>query len=83
VLDLSDDQAAALKPVMGSAMRSMVGVIFEYGDKKMNVRTKLRMANALKKIQADMKAGMQGILTPEQMAAYDAYKEAQKEASGD
>ncbi len=79
VLDLSDDQAAALKPVMGSAM---VRVLVEYGDKRMNTRTKLRMANALKKIQADMKAGMGEILTPEQMAAYDAYKEAQKEAQG-
>lgn len=80
VLDLTDEQADALKPVMGSALRETVRVIFENGDKRMNVRTKLKIANALKKIQADQKAGMSEILSPEQMAAYDAYKEAQKEA---
>jgi hypothetical protein len=81
-LSLTDDQAEALKPVMGTAVRGVVATIFEYGDKRMGVRTKLAMANKLKKIQADMQAGMNGILTPEQMQQYEAWKEAQKSESG-
>jgi hypothetical protein len=81
-LELTDEQAEALKPVMGGAMRGLVAVIFEYGDKRMGIRTKLRMANALKSIQAEMKAGMAEVLTPEQMEAYEAMKAAQKEEQG-
>jgi hypothetical protein len=79
-LALSDEQADALKPVMGTAVRGVVATIFEYGDKRMGLRTKLAMGNKLKKIQSDMQAGMNEILTPEQQEQYAAMKEAQKEA---
>lgn len=79
-LELSDEQADALKPVMGTAMRGLVAVIVDYSDKRMGVRNKLAMANKLKKIQADMNAGMGEILTPEQIEKYNAMKEAQKDA---
>ena len=82
-LELTDEQAAALKPVMGTAIRGVVAVIFEYGDKRMGVRTKLAMANKLKKIKADADYGMSEILSPEQMQKYQEMKEAQKaEQSG-
>lgn len=79
-LELTDEQADALKPVMGTAMRGLVAVIVDYSDKRMGVRNKLAMANKLKKIQADMNAGMGEILTPEQIEKYNAMKEAQKDA---
>jgi hypothetical protein len=77
-LDLSDDQATALKPVMGSGIRGLVGVIFEYADRRMGPRIKLQMANKLKSIAAETQAGINGILTPEQQQKYEAWKEAQK-----
>jgi hypothetical protein len=77
-LDLSDEQAAALKPVMGTGIRGLVGVIFEYADRRMGPRIKLQMANKLKSISAETKAGMNEILTPEQQQKYEAWKEAQK-----
>ncbi|MEE8360918.1 MAG: hypothetical protein V3R71_02125 [Gemmatimonadales bacterium] len=79
-LELTDEQADALKPVMGTAMRGMVAVIIDYSDKRMGARNKLGMANKLKKIQSDMNAGMGEILTPEQIEKHQAMKEAQKEA---
>ena len=79
-LELTDEQADALKPVMGTAMRGMVAVIVDYSDKRMGPRSKLGMANKLKKIQSDMNAGMAEILTPEQIEKHEAMKEAQKEA---
>jgi hypothetical protein len=80
-LELTDEQVPqveALEPVMGTAMRDILGTVFEYGDKKMNTRTKIKLAKKLKKISAEMNAGMKEILTPEQWQKYEAMKEAQK-----
>jgi hypothetical protein len=79
VLELTDEQAEQLEPVVGTAMRGMVGVLVEYGDQKLNTRTKLKMAKALKKISGDMNSGMQQVLSPEQWEQYQAMKEAAKE----
>ena len=77
-LDLSDEQTAALKPVMGTGIRGLVGVIFEYADRRMGPRIKLQMANKLKSIQAETNAGINEILTPAQQEKYAAWKEARK-----
>jgi len=77
-VELSDEQEAALKPVMGSGIRALVAVIFEYADRRMGPRIKLQMANKLKSIQAETNAGINQILTPEQQQKYAAWKEAQK-----
>ena len=78
ILDLTEDQAVALKPVMGTAIRNMVATLFEYGDKKLNTRTKIKLGKSLKRIQSDMNKGMEAILSPEQMQKYQAYTESQK-----
>jgi len=39
---------------------------------------KISICNNLKKIGKEKRAGMESILTPEQLAAYDKYKEEQK-----
>lgn len=77
-LSLTDDQADALKPVLGTAVRGVVATIFEYSDKRMGVRTKLAMANKLKRIKAEADAGMAEILSPEQQQKYAEWREAQK-----
>ena len=78
VLDLTPEQTAALKPIMGTALRGMIGVIFEYGDKRLNKPTKIKMGKALKRIQSDMNKGLTEVLNDEQMDKYEAHKEASK-----
>ena len=82
LLELTDEQAVALEPVLGSAMRGLIGVVVEYGDQKMNTRTKIKVAKSLKKIKGSLDAGLADVLTPEQLQKYQAHKEAQKAAAG-
>jgi len=79
VLDLSDEQISQLNPVLGEGMLGLVKVVFEYGDKKMNKRTKIKMGKKLKKIQSKTDSGVKEILTPEQYEKYQEYKEAKKD----
>ena len=79
VLALTDEQATALAPVMGTALRNVVATLFEYGDKKLRAPTKIKLGKHLKGIQSDMKNGMSAILSPEQMQQYEAYVAAKKE----
>lgn len=78
VLDLSEEQMAALVPVMGTGIRELVATVWEYADKKLNMPTKIKVGKKLKGIQSSMNKGISEILTPEQMEKYNAYKEAQK-----
>jgi len=77
-LELSEEQSAALIPVMGTAVRDLVATLFEYGDKNLNTRVKIKMGKKLKRIQGDMKKGMAEILSEEQMAKYEAMQEEKK-----
>lgn len=79
VLGLTEEQITALKPVMGTGMRDLIGVIFEYGDKRLTAPRKVKMGKKLKGIQSDMEKGIAAILTEEQMATYKALKEEAKE----
>ncbi len=78
VLDLTPEQIEALKPVMGTGLRQIIAVVFEYGDKRLSMPRKVKMGKKVKRIQADMDAGMAEILSDEQLAKYEAYKEASK-----
>jgi hypothetical protein len=78
VLDLSDEQITQLNPVLGEGMLGLVKVVFEYGDKKMNKRTKIKMGKKLKKIQSKTDSSVKEILSPEQYEKYQAYKEEKK-----
>jgi len=78
VLDLSDEQISQLNPVLGEGLLGLVKTVFEYGDKKMNKRTKIKMGKKLKKIQSKTDSGVKEILTPEQYEKYQEYKEEKK-----
>ena len=78
VLDLSDEQISQLNPVLGEGMLGLVKTVFEYGDKKMNKRTQIKMGKKLKSIQSKTDSGIKEILTPEQYEKYQEYKEAKK-----
>jgi len=75
VLDLTEDQVTALKPVIGTGLRDLVALIFEYGDKRLSMPRKVKLGKSAKRIQADMDAGVAGVLNEEQMAQYNAMKE--------
>jgi hypothetical protein len=77
-LSLTDEQADAMKPVMGKSLRDFVGTIFEYGDKKMTIRNKLKIANSLKSTKAATETELKKILSEEQWAKWQAMKEEQK-----
>lgn len=79
VLDLTPEQIEALKPVMGTGLRQIIAVVFEYGDQRLTMPRKVKMGKKVKRIQADMDAGMAEILSEEQMAQYAAMKEEDKE----
>jgi len=78
VLDLTPEQIEALKPVMGTGLRQIIAVVFEYGDKRLTMPRKVKMGKKVKRIQADMDAGMAEILSEEQLAKYAALKEEAK-----
>ncbi|MGB5892638.1 MAG: hypothetical protein WBG58_00560, partial [Ignavibacteriaceae bacterium] len=65
-------------PVLGEGMLGLVKTVFEYGDKKMNKRTQIKMGKKLKKVQSTTDSGVKEILTPEQYEKYQEYKEAKK-----
>ncbi|RKZ12994.1 hypothetical protein DRQ53_04105 [bacterium] len=77
-LSLTEGQMAAMKPVMGSSLREVIRVVFQYGDKRLGIRNKLKIANALKSTKAKQDEAMAGILSESQIAAWDALKEEQK-----
>lgn len=78
VLDLTEDQVTALKPVIGTGLRDLVALIFEYGDKRLSMPRKVKLGKSAKRIQSDMDKGIAGILNEEQMAKYSAMKEEAK-----
>ena len=77
-LELSEDQIMQLKPVMGTALVDVVRLMWENAGKKMRMPAKLKLGNKLKKIQSTAKTQANEILTPEQVAKWEAMKEAAK-----
>jgi hypothetical protein len=78
-LMMTDQQVQDLKPVMAKAMKGILETLMQYVDAKMNVRTKLKVGNSLKRIKKTMDAEMAEILTPEQIKKWEALREAAKE----
>ena len=84
VLELTDEQIAQLRTPVGQGYLDMMRTVMQYGDQKMNTRTKIKVGKSVKGIQSDIESAMKKTLTEEQMAALEAYKEAQKqEAEGE
>lgn len=77
-LSLTDEQMDKMKPVMGKSLRAFIGTIFEYGDKRMNTRNKLKLANSLKRIKSEQDSQMKKILSSEQLDAWEKMKESEK-----
>ena len=80
VIALTDRQVLDLTPILAKSIKETVQLLFDNVSEKMSLPTKIKIKNGLKKIEKEKKAGMEKILTPAQMSAYDQYKEEQKAA---
>lgn len=78
LVDLTDKQVNSLIPVIGKSMMSTVQLLFENAGERLSVPKKLGIKNDMKKIESEKRAAMEQIMTGAQMAAYDQYKEDQK-----
>ena len=78
---LTDNQVTDLVPVLGKSLLSTMAVLIDNAGERLSVPKKLGIKNKLQDIDKEKRAGMEKIMTPDQMKMYDAYKEAQKEAS--
>ena len=81
--DLTDEQIAAMKPALGEGLKGILKIGYEYGDKKMNKRTKLKVGKSLKSIKSKMDGAMKEVMTDEQWAMLEADREAKKAAKED
>jgi hypothetical protein len=76
---LTDQQLVSLVPIVGKGLKRTVQLLFENAGERLSLPKKIKIKNSLKKIEKERRAGMETILSPDQMEIYDAYKEAQKE----
>lgn len=75
---ISDEQVSKLVPILGNSMYSIVKIAWENAGKKLRAPKKIKLAKKMKGIQADTRAGIEKVLTPEQLKAWDKYMEEQK-----
>lgn len=79
-LKMTDQQVLEMKPIMAKAMLGMLNTLMKYVDQKMNIRTKLGAANALKSIKKTMERETAQVLTSEQIKKWEEIREAAKAA---
>lgn len=77
---LTDQQVTDLTPILGKSTMQTVQLLFENAGDKLSVPKKVKIKNAMKKIEKEKREGMEKIMTPSQLGAYDQYKEDQKAA---
>ena len=75
---LSDDQLVSLIPIVSKGIKSTVQLLFENAGGRLSVPKKIKLSKNVKKIEKERRAGMETVLTPDQMVLYDAFKEEQK-----
>jgi len=75
---ISDEQVSQLVPILGNSMYNIIKIAWENAGKTLRAPQKIKLAKELKRIQADSRAGIEKVLTPEQLKAWDKYKEEQK-----
>ena len=75
-LNLTDDQVAAIKPLIQQEAEKLRALRARYGD-SMSRRDKVQLLREAKTIQSSFNDGMEQILTPDQMPVW---KEMQAEA---
>ena len=76
---LSNEQVTKLAEVLGESKYRLIQVAWENAGKSLRPRQKIQVAKTLKGIQRDTRSGVEGILTPEQLAAWDKHVEEQKQ----
>ena len=72
---LSNEQVTKLAEVLGDSKYRLVKVAWENAGKSLRPRQKIQLSNQMKGIQRDTRAGIEKILTPEQLQAWDKHKE--------
>jgi len=77
-LKMTDQQVQEMKPIMAKAMLGMLNTLMKYVDQKMNLRTKLGAANAIKSIKKTMERETAQVLTSEQIKKWEEIREAAK-----
>ena len=77
---LTDKQVEDLTPIVAKSMKETVQLLFENAGQKLSLPKKVKIKNAMKKIDKEKRGAMEKILTPAQLGAYDQYKEEQKAA---
>jgi hypothetical protein len=70
----------SLIPIVGKGLKQTVQLLFENAGDRLSVPKKIKISKNLKKIEKEQRAGMENILTPDQLNLYDALKEEQKKA---
>jgi len=78
-VDLTDKQIESLTPIVGKSISQTVGLLFENAGGRLTLPKKISLSKKLKSFEKEKRAGMEGILTPDQMSIYDKMKEEQKE----
>lgn len=81
-LELTDNQVAKLKPIMGQGMHSMIKIIFENAGTRLTLPKKVSIGNKIKKIQKDTDNGVKSVMTSGQYEKWQAMKEAAKNSQG-
>ncbi|MGI9531093.1 hypothetical protein [Lutimonas sp.] len=77
---LTDAQMESLVPIVGNGLKKTVQLLFENAGGRLSVPKKIKISKSLKKIEKEQRAGMENVLTPDQLQLYDAIKEEQKQA---
>jgi hypothetical protein len=72
---LSNEQVTKLAEVLGDSKYSLIQVAWKNAGINLRPRHKIKLAKQLKGIQRDARAGIEKILTPEQLQAWDKHKE--------
>jgi len=79
-ISLTDKQVEDLLPIVSVSLKKTINLLFDNVSEKMSLPTKVKIKKNMKKIEKEKKAGMEKIMTPAQLSAYDQYKEEQKAA---
>jgi hypothetical protein len=71
----TDEQLTQLVPILGDALFQVITIAWEHAGKRLRIGQKIKLAKQLKHIQKDSRNAVSKVLTPEQLEAWDKYKE--------
>lgn len=77
-IGITDDQVTKMVPIMGDSLYQVVTLAWEHAGKRLRLPQKVRLAKKLKHIQKEARDATSKVLTPEQLQAWDKYKEQQQ-----